>query len=94
MTQLLLLAALFAGSLATYPGGGSYGGGGYGSGGWGSSNKIQGKGGNGEIIEIDIHIISSGQGGSAPIQNIAAPMKPPGQTHTVCCYHPLHFSHS
>lgn len=89
MARLIILAAFFAGSLATYPGGGSYGGGGYGGGGyggggWDSSNKnTQGKGGDDKVIEISIHVISLGAGGSAPMQDMAAPMMPPGQTHTV-----------
>lgn len=90
MARLLLLAALFAGSLATYSGSSSYGGGGYGGGGWDSSNKKQEKGGNDKVIEIDIHVISWGHGGSAPTQDVAAPKMPPGQTHTVFGWSPFH----
>lgn len=89
MVHSLILAALFVGSLATYTGGGSYGGGGYGGyggyggGGWDNSNKIKGDGGKNEVVEISIHIISESPGGSAPTNDIAPPMKPPGATHKV-----------
>lgn len=83
MARLLVLAACFAGSWATYMKdnysagagdiSGSYGGGGY---------NVHKSGGNSETIEISILVISESKGG-AEVQNIAAPMKPPGMKHTV-----------